>query len=118
MEMKGLLGALVALTLLAGAPFVADAAGGRSVGEKADDAVITAKVKTKISTERAKNLVNVDIDTKNGIVHLKGTVPTPTDKAQAEALARDTDGVVSVVNDLKVGSSKDSVPAASPPSTR
>jgi osmotically-inducible protein OsmY len=47
---------------------------------------------------------------------LQGTVPTLKDKAEAERLARDTKGVVSVMNDLKVASSTDSSgPAASPP---
>jgi osmotically-inducible protein OsmY len=116
-EMRALLGALVVLTLLAGSALVADAAGGRSMGEKIDDAWITTKVKTKLSTEHVKSLVNVDVDTKDGVVHLQGMVPTMEDKAQAERLARDTDGVISVMNDLKVASSTDSSPAASP-STR
>ena len=115
--MRALLGALVVLTLLAGSALVADAAGGRSMGEKIDDAWITTKVKTKLSTEHVKSLVNVDVDTKDGVVHLQGMVPTMEDKAQAERLARDTDGVISVMNDLKVASSTDSSPAASP-STR
>jgi hypothetical protein len=116
-EMRALFGALVVLTLLAGSALVADAASGRSMGEKIDDAWITTKVKTKLSTEHVKSLVNVDVDTKDGVVHLQGTVPTMEDKAQAERLARDTDGVISVMNDLKVASSTHSSPAASP-STR
>ena len=115
--MRALLSALVVLTLLAGPAFVADAAGGRSLGEKIDDAWITTKVKTKLSTEHVKSLVNVDVDTKDGVVHLQGMVPTMEDKAQAERLALDTDGVISVMSDLKVASSTDSSPAASP-STR
>ena len=117
-EMRASLGALVVLTLLAGSAFVADAAGGRSMGEKIDDAWITTKVKTHLSTEHVKSLINVDVDTKDGVVHLQGTVPTPEDKAKAEQLARDTDGVIGVMNDLKVANSTDSSPAASPPSTR
>jgi hyperosmotically inducible protein len=113
--MRGLLSALVVLTLLAGSAFVADAGGGRSMGNKVDDAMITAKVKTKLSTEHAKNLIKVDVDTKDGVVHLKGSVPTLEHKAQAERLALETDGVISVMNDLKVAGSTDSSPAASPP---
>ena len=40
--------------------------------------------------------------TKDGVVHLKGTVPNEQAKAEAERLAKDTDGVVSVTNDIKV----------------
>ena len=114
--MRAFLGALVALALVAALPFVADA-GGRSTGDKVDDAWITTKVKTKLSTEQAKSLVNVDVDTKNGVVHLQGVVPTLEDKADAERLALDTDGVLAVKNDLKVATSTGSSPAASP-STR
>jgi hyperosmotically inducible periplasmic protein len=115
-EMRAFLGALVALTLLAGSPFVADA-GGRSMGEKVDDGWITTKVKAKLSTEQFKSLVNVNVDTKNGVVHLQGVVPTLADKADAERLALATEGVLSVRNDLKVATSTGSSPAASP-STR
>jgi len=111
MEMRGLLGAVIVLALVAGSPLLADAG-------KAEDAKITSKVKTKLTTERAKNLVTVNVDTKDGVVHLKGTVPTEQAKAEAERLARDTEGVVSVTNDLKVSASKDSSPAASPSKTR
>ena len=112
-----LLPVLVALPILVTLPVLA-AAGDRSIGDKVDDAVITTKVKAKLSTDQAKNLVNVDVDTKNGVVHLQGMVPTVEDKADAGRLARDTEGVVNVINDLKVATSpaRDSIPAASPPS--
>ena len=97
--MKAFLSALVVLTFLAGSAFVADAG-------KAEDAMITSKVKTKLTADRAKNLVSVNVDTKDGMVHLKGTVPTQEAKAEAERLAKDTDGVVSVTNDLKVSPPK------------
>lgn len=112
--MRAFVAALVVLTILAGSPFAAGA-GGRSVGDKVDDAMITTKVKAKLSTEQVKNLVKVNVDTRDGVVHLQGTVPTLKDKAEAERLARDTKGVVSVMNDLKVAGSTDSGPAASPP---
>ena len=98
-EMRTLLGAVVALTLVAGAPFLADAG-------KAEDATLTTKVKTKLTADRAKNLVSVNVDTKDGVVHLKGTVPNEQAKAEAERLAKDTEGVVSVTNDLKVAPPK------------
>ena len=93
--MRAFVAALVALTLMAGSPFLADAG-------KAEDAKITSKVKTKLTSERVKNLVAVNVDTKDGVVHLKGTVPNEQAKAEAERLAKDTDGVISVTNDIKV----------------
>ena len=97
--MRALLGAGVALMLVAGSPLLADAGA-------AEDAMITTKVKTKLTTERVKNLVSVNVDTKDGVVHLKGTVQNEQAKADAERLAKDTDGVVSVTNDIKVSPPK------------
>jgi len=50
--------------------------------------------------------VSVNVDTKDGIVHLKGTVPNEQAKTEAEQAAKDTEGVVSVTNDLKISPPK------------
>jgi len=97
--MRALLGAVVALMLVAGSPFLADAGA-------AEDTMITTKVKTKLTTDRVKNLVSVNVETKDGVVDLKGTVPNEQAKAEAERLAKDTDGVVSVTNNIKVSPPK------------
>jgi hyperosmotically inducible protein len=97
--LRAILGAAVALTLVAGTPLLADAG-------KAEDAKITSKVKAKLTKEHAKNLVSVNVDTKDGIVHLKGTVPNEQAKTEAEQAAKDTEGVVSVTNDLKISPPK------------
>jgi hyperosmotically inducible periplasmic protein len=97
--MRALFSALVVLMLVAGSPFLADAGA-------AEDTMITTKVKTKLTTDRVKNLVSVNVDTNNGVVHLKGTVPNEQAKAEAERLAKDTDGVISVKNDIKVSPPK------------
>ena len=106
--MRRLLGAIVVLTLVAGPALVASAAD-TSMGQKIDDAAVLTKVKAKLATEHAKNLVTVNVDVKDGVVHLKGTVPSETDRAEAERLATATDGVKQVVNELTVSS-----PSASP----
>ena len=96
----------LALGLVATAGVVPNAvAQDRTMGAKVDDAKITASVKTKLATDNAKNLVHVNVDTRNGMVHLQGSVPTERDKMQAEKLAKATDGVVSVQNDLVVSGS-------------
>ena len=97
--MRALLSAVVALMLVAGSPFLADAGA-------AEDTMITTKVKTKLTTDRVKNLVSVNVETKDGVVLLKGTVPNEPAKAEAERLAKDTDGVVGVTNDIKVSPPK------------
>jgi len=74
----------------------------QTIGERVDDAKITTAIKTKLTTERVKNLVKVHVDTQNGVVHLEGKVPTADDKAEAERLARRTKGVRDVVNNLRI----------------
>jgi hyperosmotically inducible protein len=107
--MRRLLGALVIVTLVAGPAMIGAATAAESIGKKVDDAAVLTKVKTKLATDNAKSLVKVNVDVKDGVVHLKGTVPTEADKAQAEKIAQNTDGVTQVVNELMVNS-----PSASP----
>ena len=111
--MRRRLGAIVVLTLVGGPTLVASAAD--SLGTKLDDTAITTKVKAKLTTESVKNLVKVHVDTQTGVVHLQGTVPSEADKAEAERLARATDGVKDVTNDLTIGGTTSS-PSASPSS--
>jgi hyperosmotically inducible protein len=75
---------------------------GKSAGANVDDATLTARVKTKLVSDKAANLTRIDVDTNNGIVYLNGSVQTTQQKAKAEDLARSTDGVKKVVNNLQV----------------
>jgi hyperosmotically inducible protein len=106
----------IALTVTGGLVPMA-AAQDRTIGTKVDDATITAAVKARLVADRPQNLVKVDVDTRSGVVHLQGIVPTEEDRMEAERLARRTDGVLDVKNDLKVQASADDTPrdpAASP----
>lgn len=67
------------------------------------DAGITAKVKTKFLGDTGVSGLRIDVDTKDGVVTLTGTVPTAAEKRRAMELAKATDGVKSVVDRLKVG---------------
>jgi hyperosmotically inducible protein len=98
--MKQVLGILAVLLLVAN---VAVAQPAKTTGERVDDAKITAAVKAKLVADKARNLIAVNVDTSGGVVHLKGTVKTDQDRMEAERLAKETTGVVSVTNDLKVG---------------
>jgi hypothetical protein len=44
----------------------------------------------------------IDVDTKNGVVTLNGAVGTPAARDMAMNLARETDGVTKVMNNLKI----------------
>ena len=77
-----------------------------------DDATLTAKVKAKLAADPEVTAYTIDVDTSGSVVTLSGRVETADESAEAEKLARDTDGVQSVVNRLTVGSAP--APAASP----
>jgi hypothetical protein len=68
------------------------------------DSTITAKVKAKLASEKASTLTKVDVDTRQGVVELNGTVDSERTRVRATELARQVDGVRDVVNNLKVGS--------------
>lgn len=75
-------------------------------GSKIDDAWITTKVKWFFMGEDALKGSDINVDTSQNVVTLKGTVASPAGKARAEELAKDTEGVKRVVNDLTIGPKK------------
>ena len=75
----------------------------QTVGEEIDDATITTKVEAKLTGDPDVSAFNVDVDTNEGVVRLSGTVEDPEARTEAEKLARDTEGVRRVINDIKVG---------------
>jgi hyperosmotically inducible periplasmic protein len=73
------------------------------IGEHIDDATITTKIKTKIAADSILNAFNIDVDTDVGVVTLSGRVATADARTKAERIARSTQGVKGVHNDLRVG---------------
>ena len=74
-----------------------------TTGETAGDAAVTAKVKTAIATDvGARTATAVNVTTYNGTVQLTGFVDNEEQKKQAEAAAKDVDGVKSVKNDIRI----------------
>jgi hyperosmotically inducible protein len=72
------------------------------VTPRMDDAEITALVKTRLVADGAANLTRVDVDTNQGVVSLNGSVHTASEKTYAERLARGTEGVKAVVDNLQI----------------
>lgn len=67
-----------------------------------DDSTITAKVKSKLAADSQTSAIKIGVETKEGVVTLSGTVPTATEKNEAETIARNTEGVKRVVNGITV----------------
>jgi hyperosmotically inducible protein len=80
----------------------------RTVMESSEDAATTTAVKTALALSRRVSAFDVNVDTDQGVVTLRGQVPNPEVKIIAAAIAADTAGVGSVRNQLTVN------PAARP----
>ena len=66
------------------------------------DASISAQVKMKLLANKHVSGLNIDVDTANKVVTLKGEVPTKAAKNLAEKITENTDEVRSVNNKLNV----------------
>jgi hyperosmotically inducible protein len=66
------------------------------------DPWITMKIQSQFFLEPEIKGQKIDVDTKGGVVTLKGTVATAAQKQETEQIARDTEGVTRVVNQLTV----------------
>jgi hyperosmotically inducible protein len=78
---------------------------GETVGASLDDAWIHTKIVSKLIGNTGTPQRKINVDVSNNVVTLRGTVDTASEKAEAERVAKDTEGVRRVVNQLKVGAS-------------
>lgn len=69
-------------------------------GNAVGDAAITAKVKTALMADPDVKALQIDVDTKNGVVSLNGKVDQRTSVDKAVQIAKGVDGVQSVENHL------------------
>jgi hyperosmotically inducible protein len=74
----------------------------QKAGDVTADAAITSAVKTKLLGDTKVSGLKIDVDTKDNVVTLTGTVRTAAEKAEAVRLARTTTGVKSVVDKLTI----------------
>jgi hyperosmotically inducible protein len=77
------------------------------VGQQIDDAGLTTKVKAKLTADPDVNPFEIDVDTTDGVVTLRGRVEEASDKTVAGRLARETEGVKRVRNEIVVGMDPD-----------
>jgi hyperosmotically inducible protein len=67
------------------------------------DSAITLKIKTQLAAEHLTSLALIHVDTDaNGVVWLSGTARSQADIDKAVSIARGTEHVVSVKNELTV----------------
>jgi osmotically-inducible protein OsmY len=66
------------------------------------DAGITTNVKSQLAANDTVKAYQIDVDTSNGVVTLTGAVENPAAKEQAVMIARQTNGVRDVVDQITV----------------
>jgi len=75
-----------------------------TVGCSQTDAGLTTKVKAKLAADDTVKANDLNVDTKDKVVTLTGTVDSQMAEDRALELARQTEGVASVVDNITVGS--------------
>jgi hyperosmotically inducible protein len=75
-----------------------------SIGCAQTDAGITTAVKSKLAADDDVKAYQIDVTTNDKVVSLTGTVETTTAKTRAVEIARQQDGVASVVDNITVNS--------------
>jgi len=69
------------------------------------DSAITSLIKAKLAAQHLSSLRDIKVDTDDkGVVYLSGSADNQTDINRAEAIARSTDGVRAVKNQITVKS--------------
>jgi len=83
---------------------------GETIGDSLDDAWIHTKIVAQLIGNSATPERKINVDVTNNVVTLRGTVETAEQKTEAEQIAKNTESVKSVNNQLKVGSATSRAP--------
>jgi len=78
-----------------------------TMGDKIDDASITAQVKSSLLSHHSTSAMHTGVSTTDGVVTLSGVAKNDAEKSLVTKLATDINGVTSVINNMTVA-----VPAA------
>jgi osmotically-inducible protein OsmY len=92
-----------AATVIAGEPQTASNTE-RTAGQVIDDSVLTGKVKTALIADSRTKAYQINVTTKEGIVHLNGVVDSTAAKIAATEVAQSIEGVRAVDNELSAKS--------------
>jgi osmotically-inducible protein OsmY len=73
-----------------------------TVGDKVDDASITAEVKSALFSHHSTSALHTTVTTTEGVVTVSGVAKNEAEKSLVTKLATDIDGVTGVVNNMTV----------------
>jgi hyperosmotically inducible protein len=96
--LKTLLAVMLTVFSLAGC----QAMTGKTAGQNADDAALTTAVKTKLAADKLSSLTRVDVDTNTGQFLSTAVVESSDQRARAQELASQVNGVNRVINNIQV----------------
>jgi len=102
-----LLSAAAVCVTVAGPAFAADATPATPAAQaqpmaQTPDTAITSKVKAALQDDKRLATLQIDVSTTDGVVVLKGNVPSADNVQQAVQLASAVPGVKNIRNELKV----------------
>jgi osmotically-inducible protein OsmY len=75
----------------------------QTMGDKIDDASITASVKSSLLSHRSTSALHTSVSTTDGVVTLTGVAKNAAEKSLVTKLVTDINGVTSVINNMTVG---------------
>jgi len=73
-----------------------------TMGEKIDDASITAEIKSSLTSHRSTSAMHTGVSTTAGVVTLSGVAKNDAEKSLVTKLATDINGVTSVINNMTI----------------
>lgn len=73
-----------------------------TIGDKVDDASITAQVKSSLLSHRSTSAIKTKVTTTDGVVTVSGVAKNDAEKSLVTKLVTDINGVTSVVNNMTI----------------
>jgi osmotically-inducible protein OsmY len=73
-----------------------------TIGDKIDDASITAEVKSSLLSHHSTSALHTGVTTTDGVVTLSGVAKNDAEKSLVTKLATDINGVTSVINNMTI----------------
>ena len=73
-----------------------------TIGDKIDDASITAQVKSSLLSHHSTSAMHTGVSTTDGVVTLTGIAKNDAEKSLVTKLASDINGVTSVINNMTI----------------
>jgi hyperosmotically inducible protein len=83
------------------------ASASETVGDKIDDASITAQVKSSLMSHHSTSALKTGVETTDGVVTVSGIAKNDAEKSLVTKLVTDINGVNSVINNMTIEGTKD-----------